>query len=67
MTSSGALAGRRAFRQADVTRALKAVRSAGEQVARIVIAPSGEIEVELATPANVGAPRRRNDFDREFG
>lgn len=54
------------FRQADVTRALKAVRSAGEQASQIVIAPSGEIRVELSVPrAAVG--RRHNDFDREFG
>lgn len=55
------------FRQADVTRALKAVRSAGEQASQIVIAPSGEIRVELSVPARAAVGRRDNDFDREFG
>lgn len=57
-----------AFRQADLTRAVKAVRAAGERVRRVVIAPTGEIEMELHSGSgreeDVGRP---NDFDREFG
>lgn len=56
-----------AFRQADLTRAVKAVLAAGERVRRVVIAPTGEIEMELqASPEHGRADRRPNDFDRDF-
>lgn len=56
-----------AFRQGDITRAVRAVRAAGERVRRVVIAPTGEIEMELLGAEEGGEVRvRANDFDQDF-
>jgi hypothetical protein len=54
------------FRQADVSRALKAVLQAGLRAAEVLIAPDGAIRVILDTgqgvPSSTGNP-----LDEEFG
>ena len=42
---------RSAFRQNDLTKALKAAKAAGSEVARIEIAPDGKMVVVLTTDA----------------
>jgi len=54
-----------AFRQSDLTRALKAAKAAGERPRRVRIAPTGEIEMDFEEGAQVRP--RSNDFDAEFG
>jgi hypothetical protein len=44
------------FRKHDVKRAIAAVRSAGCQVAGVVIGPDGSIHVKVGEPANDNAP-----------
>jgi hypothetical protein len=43
------------FRQSDVVRAIKAVRAAGEQVARIEIDRDGKIALSIGAPAHAQA------------
>jgi hypothetical protein len=55
------------FRQADVTRALRAARAAGLPVAGFKIGAQGEIEVVIGKPEaqDSGAPgREENEWDR---
>ena len=42
--------GRSTFRQRDVTAAIKAVRRAGESVARVEVDPTGNVTVHTGTP-----------------
>ena len=48
------------FKQADVTRAARAVQAAGLTIARIRIDPLGAIDIEIAQS---GAARRDNSWD----
>jgi hypothetical protein len=50
------------FKQRDVTRAVKAVAKAGVAVARIEIAPNGNIIIST----NVAAGAQEDDLDREL-
>jgi hypothetical protein len=54
------------FKQADVTRMVRAVRAAGERPLEIVRSPDGEIRV-IVGGARRSDPRKPNDFDPEFG
>lgn len=55
-----------AFKAKDVTRAVKAVRQAGETPASIVLTPTGEIVIELNAHHFTDAQKRRqNDFDED--
>lgn len=53
-------------RQAELMRAVKATRAAGEEIDEVVISPSGHIKLRLRG-ANEVRNGRSNDFDREFG
>lgn len=48
------------FKQADMTRAIKAAKAAGEKVERVVVAPDGSIVVYTDRAANDDA---RSDWD----
>jgi hypothetical protein len=54
---------RSAFRQRDVTRAVKAVAAAGVSIARVEIDKTGKITIIAATPAEAG---QQDDLDREL-
>jgi hypothetical protein len=51
------------FRQADVTRAVKAVVAAGVGIARVEIDKSGKIVIVTGTPQE---PAPQDDLDREL-
>jgi hypothetical protein len=53
------------FRQADVTRAVKAVIAAGVDIARIEIDAAGKIVIVTGKPSKVSATSS-NDLDREL-
>ena len=56
------------FRQSDVTRAIKAVRKAGERAKRVEIdTVTGNIVVLLAAEDEVKPERDRNDWDEIHG
>lgn len=60
---------RLAFRQRDITAAIKAVERAGNKVYRVLIGKDGSIVVELAPPGgNETAPARaeQNPWDRVY-
>jgi hypothetical protein len=50
------------FRQQDVTRAVKAVRGAGVDIARVEIARDGRI---IIVPAVAAQTRDENEWDRD--
>ena len=54
------------FRQADITKALKAVRAAGYSAVRVLVGKDGQIEVVTTpgSPAKAGAEDA--DLDREL-
>jgi hypothetical protein len=54
--------GAHTFRQSDVVRAIKAVRAAGEQVARIEIDRDGKIVLSIGAPGHAQA----QNFDPEL-
>lgn len=49
---------RRAFRQSDVTAAIKAVKRAGESVARVEVDPDGTVTVYAGQPEEETRPGR---------
>jgi hypothetical protein len=53
-----------AFRQLDVTRALRGTVAAGIEVQRIEIGPDGKIIVVTAKPAEAAADDGGNEWDR---
>jgi hypothetical protein len=53
---------RRAFRPSDVTAAIKAVKRAGESVARVEVDPDGKVMVFTGSPE---APDQNPAFDQE--
>jgi hypothetical protein len=56
-----------AFRQTDITKALKAVRAAGYSAARVLIGKDGQIEVTTEpAPAKAKAGVEDADLDREL-
>jgi hypothetical protein len=59
-----------AFRQTDITRALKAVRAAGYSAARILIDKNGQIDITTTTDGEAqaagGAPQADVDLDHEL-
>ena len=50
------------FRQADVTKAVKAVRAAGVNIAQVEVTQDGKIVIVTAAPE--GERREDNDWDR---
>jgi len=52
------------FRQSDVTRAVKAVRDAGVEIARVRIGKDGEIVVEMANGNGETVADHANPWDR---
>jgi hypothetical protein len=57
-----------AFKQTDITRALKAVRAAGYSAARVLIGKDGQIEVTTTDgkPQTAGGTSDDPDLDREL-
>jgi hypothetical protein len=53
-----------AFRQQDVTRAVKAVKGAGLPVAAIKISPQGEIQVVVGEPRGQDSVMESNEWDQ---
>jgi hypothetical protein len=53
-----------AFRQIDVTRAIKATRAAGIDIARIEIDRAGKIVIIMATEAAQIGAAEENEWDR---
>jgi hypothetical protein len=51
---------RSAFRQSDLTKALKAAKAAGSEVARVEIAPDGKLVMVMTTDAPA---EREQDWD----
>jgi hypothetical protein len=52
-----------AFKQTDVTRALKAIRNAGYSAARVLIGKDGQIDITTTTDGETAAPVERNEWD----
>lgn len=53
-----------AFRQTDITKALKAIRTAGYSAARVQIDRNGKIDITTMTDGEAqGAPVERNEWD----
>lgn len=52
---------RRAFRQGDVTAAIKATKNAGESVARVEVDPDGKVTVFVGQPEDCRLPDTRNE------
>lgn len=52
---------RRAFRQGDVTAAIKAVKRAGESVVRVEVDPDGKVTVFAGQPEEPRQPGRQDD------
>jgi hypothetical protein len=59
--------GRHAFRQADVARALKAARDAGQDVARFEIDHDGRIVVIIGKPRDEPSKPAQNPWDEVNG
>jgi DUF1009 family protein len=53
-----------AFRQQDVTRAIKATKAAGIDIGRIEIAKDGRIVIIPAAEAASGGAREENEWDQ---
>lgn len=58
--------GRAAFRQGDVTRALRGAMKAGIEVARVEIGTDGKIVVVPGKPVENSAAPSDDDLDREL-
>ena len=54
-----------AFRQADLTRAVKAVQAAGTRVAKVVLDPSGSIVLFMGTESTPDS-NEPNEWDEVF-
>jgi hypothetical protein len=52
------------FRQQDVTRAIKATKAAGVNIAKIEIDRTGKIAIMVATEAAKGGAEEGNEWDR---
>jgi hypothetical protein len=56
--------GRQSFRQADISRAMKAAQAAGVEVARVEIDPDGKICIVIGKPVDRSADRNcKNEWD----
>ncbi|MFZ5693910.1 MAG: hypothetical protein ACOY5F_21965 [Pseudomonadota bacterium] len=55
-----------AFKQSDVTRAIRGVRAAGVEVSEILINATGSIEIRTGQPAEVEI-KEPNEWDRGHG
>lgn len=56
--------GPHAFKQTDVTRALKAAKAAGVEIARIKINKDGAIEIDAGKPKELAAETGGNEWDK---
>lgn len=59
--------GKLAFRERDVTRAVKAAKKAGVEVARVRIAPDGTIVIDVGKPIPLAPDDQPNEWDGVFG
>lgn len=55
--------GRQSFKQTDMTRALKAAKAAGIEIARIRIGKDGEIEIDAGKPKELAGEVGGNEWD----